>query len=64
MPEGQTGISYEEDLCLVTDNAGLTIEEAGANLTEILDAWVAFDDPRFAELPLYRDHVIQLAKYW
>lgn len=60
VPEGQTGISYEEDLCLVTDTTGLTIEESGANLTEILDAWVAFDDPRYAELPLYRDHVIQL----
>ncbi|MFD2164907.1 TonB-dependent receptor plug domain-containing protein [Thalassotalea euphylliae] len=60
VPEGEMGISYDPDLCLVSDNAGLTIEEAGANLTEILDAWVAFDDPRFAELPLYRDHVIQL----
>jgi iron complex outermembrane recepter protein len=60
VPEGETGISYDEDLCLVTDNAGLTIEQQGANLTEILDAWVDFDDPRYAELPLYRDHVIQL----
>lgn len=60
VPEGATGISYLEDLCLVTDNNGLTIEESGANLTEILDAWVAFDDPRYAELPLYRDHIIQL----
>lgn len=60
VPEGQTGISYEDDLCLVTDKSGLTVEESGANLSEILDAWVAFDDPRYAELPLYRDHVIQL----
>ena len=60
VPTGESGISYEEDLCLVTDNGGLTIEQDGANLSEILDAWVAFDDPRFAELPLYRDHVIQL----
>ena len=60
VPEGETGIAYDEDLCLVTDNAGLTIEEQGANLTEILDAWVAFDDPRFAELPLFRDHVLLL----
>ncbi|QBF81915.1 TonB-dependent receptor [Shewanella maritima] len=60
VPEGQMGISYVEDLCLVTDNSGLTIEQAGANLTEILDAWVDFDNPRDAELPLYRDHIIQL----
>lgn len=60
VPEGEMGISYEEDLCDVTDNAGLTIEEAGANLSEILDAWIEYDDPRFYELPLYRDHVIQL----
>jgi outer membrane receptor protein involved in Fe transport len=60
VPEGEIGIAYDEDLCLVTDNAGLTIEEQGANLTEILDAWVAFDDPRFAELPLFRDHVLLL----
>ncbi|GEA10200.1 TonB-dependent receptor [Alteromonas sp. KUL49] len=60
VPEGQTGISYDPDLCLVTDDSGLTIEEDGANLTEILDAWIAFDDPRFYELPLYRDHILQL----
>lgn len=60
VPEGQTGISYDPDLCLVTDGSGLTIEENGANLGEILDAWIAFDDPRFFELPLYRDHIIQL----
>lgn len=60
VPEGEMGISYEEDLCLVTDLSGLTIEQDGANLTEILDEWVAFDNPRYAELPLYRDHVIQL----
>lgn len=60
VPEGETGISYEEDLCLVSDLNGLTIEDDGANLSEILDAWVDFDDPRYAELPLYRDHIIQL----
>ncbi|WP_286232846.1 TonB-dependent receptor domain-containing protein [Thalassotalea sediminis] len=60
VPDGETGISYEEDLCLVTDNNGLTVEDPGANLSEILDAWVIFDVPRYAELPLYRDHVIQL----
>lgn len=60
VPNGQTGVSYEEDLCLVSDNAGLTIEDDGANLDEILNAWVAFDNPRYNELPLYRDHIIQL----
>ncbi|TRX55268.1 TonB-dependent receptor domain-containing protein [Thalassomonas sp. M1454] len=60
VPNGSTGISYDPDLCLVTDAAGLTIEDDGANLTQILDEWVAFDDPRYAELPLYRDHVIEL----
>ena len=60
VPEGEQGISYDPDLCLVTDASGLTIEESGANLNEILDAWVAFDDPRFQELPLFRDHVLLL----
>ncbi len=63
VPEGEMGISYDPDLCLVTDGDGvngLTIEQDGANLTEILDNWIAFDDPRYYELPLYRDHVIQL----
>ncbi|GMM69538.1 TonB-dependent receptor [Alteromonas sp. MTD1] len=60
LDEGEIGISYLDDLCLVTDSAGNTIEDDGANLTEILDAWVAFDDPRFAELPLFRDHILLL----
>ena len=60
LDEGEIGISYLEDLCLVTDSQGNTIEDDGANLTEILDAWVAFDDPRFAELPLFRDHILLL----
>ncbi|WP_371185751.1 TonB-dependent receptor domain-containing protein [Thalassotalea maritima] len=60
VPEGRTGISYDPDLCLVTDEAGLTIEQDGANLDQILNEWVLFDDPRWAELPLYRDHIIQL----
>lgn len=60
VPAGETGVSYEEDLCLVTDTAGLTIEDSGANLNEILDAWVAFDDPRDLVLPFDRDHIIQL----
>ncbi len=60
VPEGETGISYDSDLCLVTDEAGLTIEDQGANLNQILAAWVDFDDPRFLELPLNRDHVLLL----
>lgn len=60
VPEGNQGISFDEALCDVTDNAGLNIEQDGANMAEILDAWVAYDDPRFAELPLLRDHVLLL----
>ncbi|WP_420480291.1 TonB-dependent receptor [Lacimicrobium alkaliphilum] len=60
VPEGEMGIAYDPDLCLVTDTAGLTIEQDGANLSEILDAWIDFDQPRFEELPLNRDHVLLL----
>ncbi len=60
VPAGAQGISFDEALCDVTDNAGLTIEQDGANMAEILDSWVAYDDPRFAELPLFRDHVLLL----
>jgi outer membrane receptor protein involved in Fe transport len=60
VPTGEIGVSYDPDLCLVTDQSGLTIEEDGANLVEIRDAWIDFDQPRFEELPLFRDHVIQL----
>ncbi len=60
VPEGSLGVSYDPDLCLVSDSSGLTVEDDGANLSEILAEWVAFDDPRYAELPLYRDHIIQL----
>ena len=60
VPEGATGIAFNPDLCLVTDQAGLTVEDDGANMAQILDAWVDFDAPRFNELPLLRDHVIQL----
>ncbi len=60
VPDGELGISYDPDLCDVTDLAGRTVEDDGANMAEILDAWVEYDDPRFAELPLFRDHVIQL----
>ena len=61
----EIGISYDEQLCDVpelTDASGKTIEEEGANLTEILDAWVDYENPREDEeyLPLYRDHIIQL----
>lgn len=62
VPQGQQGIAYEEQLCEVSDESGLTIEQDGANLTQILDAYVAQFNPRDDELflPLYRDHVIPL----
>lgn len=60
VPEGAQGISYDAELCDVTDVAGNTIEDDGANLTEILGAWIDYDEPRFNELPLLRDHVLLL----
>uniref|UniRef100_A0A486XR63 TonB-dependent receptor Outer membrane receptor for ferrienterochelin and colicins n=1 Tax=Rheinheimera sp. BAL341 TaxID=1708203 RepID=A0A486XR63_9GAMM len=60
VPDGAQGISYDDALCDVTDAAGNTIEDDGANLTEILGAWIDYDQPRFNELPLLRDHVILL----
>ncbi|MBZ9612615.1 TonB-dependent receptor domain-containing protein [Rheinheimera maricola] len=60
VPEGGQGISYNPDLCDVTDAAGNTIEDDGANLSEILGAWIDYAEPRFNELPLFRDHVLLL----
>nr|WP_136252161.1 TonB-dependent receptor [Ningiella ruwaisensis] len=60
VPEGETGISYDPFLCDYTDSQGRTIEDAGANLNEILEEWVFFEQPRFEELPLFRDHVLLL----
>lgn len=60
IPAGEMGISYEDFICDYTDSAGLNIEQDGANLTEILAAYVDDFDPRFQELPLFRDHVLQL----
>ena len=60
VPEGEIGVSYDPDLCLVSDEAGLTIEQQNANLPQILAAWDEFDQPRYLELPLYRDHVLKL----
>lgn len=60
VPDGAQGISYDAELCDVTDAAGNTIEDDGANLTEILGAWIDYDEPRFNELPLLRDHVLLL----
>lgn len=73
VPEGEQGISYENELCGVFDNSGLNIEQDGANLTEILANYVDEDNkagdknpdnfnPRPGEdyLPLFRDHVIPL----
>lgn len=60
VPEGEQGISYDPFLCDYTDENGLTIEQDGANLSQILDEWIAGEDPRFFELPLLRDHILLL----
>lgn len=60
VPDGAQGISYDAELCDVTDAAGNTIEDDGANLSEILASWIDYDEPRFNELPLLRDHVLLL----
>ena len=65
VPEGQQGISYDDDLCGITDGkngSGLTIEQDGANLTGILENYLEKFPQRKDEeyLPLFRDHVIQL----
>lgn len=62
IPEGETGISYDAELCddnYFYDANGLSIEDAGADLTEIRDIWLS-ENSRDDGLPLYRDHVIQL----
>ncbi|KKL97074.1 hypothetical protein LCGC14_1838140, partial [marine sediment metagenome] len=62
VPEGEQGISYDNELCDVSDNSGLSIEQDGANLNEILDNYITEFDPRDDELflPLFRDHIIPL----
>jgi iron complex outermembrane receptor protein len=60
VPEGQMGIAFGDDVCAVTDNAGLRIDQAGANLQQVLANYVTEFDPRNQSLQLYRDHVIQL----
>ncbi|MFK3870135.1 TonB-dependent receptor domain-containing protein [Pseudoalteromonas rhizosphaerae] len=65
VPEGQQGISYDEELCGITDGengSGLTIEQDGANLNEILANYLEKFPQRKDEeyLPLFRDHVIPL----
>jgi outer membrane receptor protein involved in Fe transport len=60
VPEGEIGISYDPFLCDYTDAQGRTIEDAGADLSQILDEWISFEQPRFEELPLFRDHVLLL----
>jgi len=57
--EGETGVSYDEELCDYTDANGLSILEHGADLADLKDQWVA-DFTRDDGLPLYRDHIIQL----
>lgn len=70
--EGEMGVSYEQDICeefyneeteeweYYTDSNGKLITDDGANLTEILTKWATHSGERYAELPLYRDHVIPL----
>ncbi|WP_394190231.1 TonB-dependent receptor domain-containing protein [Pseudoalteromonas atlantica] len=62
VPEGQQGISYDSELCEISDNSGLNIEQDGANLGEILENYITEFNPRDDELflPLFRDHVIPL----
>ncbi|WP_017218132.1 TonB-dependent receptor domain-containing protein [Pseudoalteromonas sp. NJ631] len=60
VPDGQMGISYDEDVCSVTDTQGLSIDQSSADLSEILAAYIDEFDPRAQSLQLYRDHVIQL----
>jgi iron complex outermembrane receptor protein len=60
VPTGAMGISYGEDVCSVTDASGLRIDQAGADLPQILAAYITEFDPRAQSLQLYRDHVIQL----
>ncbi|WP_462172182.1 TonB-dependent receptor domain-containing protein [Pseudoalteromonas xiamenensis] len=60
VPDGEMGISFGEDVCSVTDNRGLRIDQQGAELNEILASYVTQFDPRNQSLQLYRDHVIQL----
>ncbi len=60
VPEGEQGISYDPFLCLYTDAQGRAIEEQGADLEQILQEWIVGEDPRFLELPLFRDHVLSL----
>ncbi|MCF6437497.1 TonB-dependent receptor [Pseudoalteromonas sp. MMG022] len=62
VPDGAQGISYEAQLCDVTDSNGLNIEQDGADLGQVLTAYINTFEPRDSELflPLYRDHVIPL----
>lgn len=60
VPQGEMGISYNEATCSEADNNGLFIDEAGANLAEILDNAYDSGALRDPALGLYRDHVIQL----
>ncbi|WP_105168942.1 TonB-dependent receptor domain-containing protein [Pseudoalteromonas sp. T1lg23B] len=62
VPDGAQGISYDALLCDVTDSQGLNIEQDGADLGQILTAYINTFAPRESELylPLYRDHVIPL----
>lgn len=68
IPDGERGISFDPVLCdvdsdgnlIFVDDEGRGIEQDGANLNQILNTFVDIDDPRFAELPLFRDHILLL----
>jgi outer membrane receptor protein involved in Fe transport len=60
VPQGEQGISFDPFLCDYTDANGNTVEDTGADLSQILQQWVIGEDPRFAELPLFRDHILLL----
>ena len=62
VPQGQTGLSFDSGICSYADSNGLYLDQAGADVREIVSA--AYDDGelRYPELAegLYRDHIIQL----
>lgn len=58
LDEGEVGIFYLKDLCLVIDSVGNIIEDEGVNLIEIFNVWVEFDDLCFDELLLFRDYIL------
>ena len=72
VPDGQVGISFEQALCDITDatfdpsnpdgfvNDGLGLLDQGVNMQQLFDNYLRIENPRFDELPLFRDHVLLL----